>query len=150
MFSLHRTIRHVPLVIRYPPHFEGGRSVRDVVRLEDVAPTLLELAGLEVPGGLDGVSLVRDLPGRIARATLGPPNSFIDRVGGALRPGESMAPLRARIRAVYDGRHHLIWYSDGRTELYDVADDPLETRNLATRVEYTDVLTRLKIQLRDP
>ena len=35
------------------------------------------------------------------------------------------------MRAVYDGRHHLIRYSDGQEELYDVRADPDETRNLA-------------------
>jgi arylsulfatase A-like enzyme len=150
MFSLHRTIRHVPLVVRYPGRFDGGQRVSDVVRLEDVPPTLLELAGLEVPPNLDGESL-RDLkPGRIARALLGPPNQFLDRVGPQLRPGDGLLRHRTTVRAVFDGRHHLLRYSDGRKELYDLSRDPLETRELiGSRSVDADVLLRLQGLLED-
>ena len=73
VFSLHRTIRHVPLLIRYPARFERGREVTEVVRLEDVPPTILEVCGLPPPGGLDGQSLLGETTGRISRAMMGPP-----------------------------------------------------------------------------
>ncbi len=37
---------HVPLIVRYPPAIEAGRVVQGQVRLMDIAPTLLGLAGL--------------------------------------------------------------------------------------------------------
>lgn len=54
----------VPLVISAPGRTSGGQRVEEQVRLIDVHPTLLELAGLPVPEGLDGVSLVPLLEGR--------------------------------------------------------------------------------------
>jgi arylsulfatase A-like enzyme len=131
MFSIHRAICHVPLLIRYPPHFSGGGRVRSVVRLEDVAPTVLEMANLDVPEGLDGESLLRNLPNRVSRGIMGPPDAFLARIGPELKPGDDLLELRTRARSVYDGRYHLIVYSDGREELYDLATDPREAVNLA-------------------
>jgi len=48
----------VPLIIRWPRGFEGGRVVEENVNLCDLFATLCELAGLPVPEGLDSRSLV--------------------------------------------------------------------------------------------
>lgn len=48
----------VPLAMRYPPLIAGGRTVDDFVSLIDVAPTFLQLAGLEIPADMTGASLV--------------------------------------------------------------------------------------------
>jgi len=49
----------IPMLIRYPNgHWEGRRSDR-FVSVVDVLPTLAEAMGLDVPAGLDGVSLYR-------------------------------------------------------------------------------------------
>ncbi len=130
MFSLHRSIRHVPLVVRYPGRFAPGLVIDDPVRLEDIAPTLLEISGLDVPSDLDGRSLLSRLPGRVALAVAGAPGLFLDRMVKE-NPGRfDDAPLRADIRARFDGRHHTIRYSDGRTERYDVVTDPGERVDL--------------------
>lgn len=39
----------VPLIVRWPQRIAGGRSRDDVVHLADIGPTMLELAGLDVP-----------------------------------------------------------------------------------------------------
>lgn len=54
--NLYDTGVRVPLVIRWPGK-EGGRTVPDFVSLTDVAPTVLELAGLEAPAEMTGRSL---------------------------------------------------------------------------------------------
>jgi glucosamine-6-phosphate deaminase len=41
------------------------------------------------------------------------------------------ASLRHGCRSVYDGTYHLLIYQDGRTELYDVSQDPLELVDLS-------------------
>ncbi len=48
----------VPLAVRYPAIGTPGRSVEDFVSLTDIAPTLLELAGVAIPDGLTGRSFV--------------------------------------------------------------------------------------------
>ncbi|MDP6980958.1 MAG: sulfatase [Myxococcota bacterium] len=47
----------VPLIVRYPKEFESGKQVDDLVSNADVAPTLLQAAGLEVPAEMTVPSL---------------------------------------------------------------------------------------------
>jgi arylsulfatase A-like enzyme len=54
---------HVPLLVR-PPGGTEGRRVSEIVESIDIAPTLLELAGLEPMPGIPGRSLVPLLGGR--------------------------------------------------------------------------------------
>jgi arylsulfatase A-like enzyme len=129
--SIHRPIRHVPLVVRYPGHFDGGRQVTSPVRLEDVKPTVLELAGLPLPPELDGVPLSRDLPGRISLGYLGPQSQEVLDLLERNMPGVDPGVLLLSMRAVYDGRFHYIRRSDGVEELYDISADPAELHDLA-------------------
>ncbi len=48
----------VPLAVRWPERFPAGRVVNDFANLVDVAPTILEAAGLEVPSDMTGRSLL--------------------------------------------------------------------------------------------
>ena len=49
---------HVPLAIRWSARIPGGRVVDDFVSFRDFAPTILEAAGLRVPGSMTGESLL--------------------------------------------------------------------------------------------
>jgi uncharacterized sulfatase len=50
---------HMPLAIRWPKGInEGGRIVEELVSLTDLAPTLLEIAGIDPPAEMTGQSLV--------------------------------------------------------------------------------------------
>ena len=48
----------VPFAVRWPERIPGGRVVSDLVSLVDVAPTLLEAAGVEAPAEMTGTSLL--------------------------------------------------------------------------------------------
>lgn len=50
-----------PLMVRWPEKIKAGRQVEDFVSLTDIGPTLLELAGLPVPGVMNGRSFARQL-----------------------------------------------------------------------------------------
>ena len=91
----------------------AGRVVAEPVRLKDVAPTLLELAGAPVGGTSDARSLVPLMRGESA----GPPPPVY---AETLLPQFYMnwAPLRS----LHDGRWKLI--DAPRPELYDLATDP--------------------------
>ena len=128
--GLNSQLLHVPLLIRAKGSLDGGRRVDDVVRLIDVAPTILEICGLDAIEGIDGKTLLRDLPGRVARASQPPGGLFAIRARHEL-PEADPTPVTVGIRSVLDGTLHLIDYTDGRVELYDRKADPQETRNLA-------------------
>ena len=51
----------VPLIISLPGRFIGNRVVDDFVKLDNLAPTILELAGIEIPSYMNAKSLVNIL-----------------------------------------------------------------------------------------
>ncbi len=66
--STHEQTQRIPLIVRIPPGFTGrrpgltpGTRSRDLVLGLDLAPTLAELAGLDVPSGWHGRSLLPQL-----------------------------------------------------------------------------------------
>jgi len=108
----------VPLVIK-APGVSAGEVVREPVTLADVAPTVLDLAGLPVPSGLDGISLRGAL--NSGKAPLRP--IYFESLAGSLAFGWS--PLEG----VRRGKWKVIRGKD--TELYDVDADPQELNNLS-------------------
>ncbi len=122
-FFIYRSTSWVPFLLDAPYAAVHGRVVVTPVGQADVAPTLLELAG--VAGGLEpgqGRSLVpllageADPPGTLPRAYS---EIFLPR----LHYGWS------ELRSLRRDRWHFI--EAPRAELYDVEADPGETRNLA-------------------
>ena len=100
--------------------------MRDEIALNiDLAPTLLEIAGVAVPGAMQGRSLVPLLEGRRVAWR----NSFLieyysDKVFPRI--------LQMGYKAVRNERWKYIHYLelDGMDELYDLKSDPFEMRNL--------------------
>ncbi len=130
MQGVSRCVLNVPLLIRAPGHFDGGDREDDVVRLEDVAPTIMELCGLPPVAGLDGLSLTADLADRAAFGESWPVPMFVQTARRLVDPAIVDAQLRSS-RSIVSGRFHLIEHSDGRTHLYDLRADPGEREDLA-------------------
>jgi len=131
--GLKRAVRSsfvLPLLVRWPGKFDGGRTVDGVVRLEDVAPTILDLCGVPASAKLDGVPLTRDLAGRVALGLFGEQSRAIPEMQRAF-PGADLSIFRQSIRSSYDGRLHFTLDSTGHEELYDVVADPAESKDLA-------------------
>ena len=61
---LYQELVHIPLIVRLPDRVGEGRRVWGLTVPADVCATLLELHGIALPAGLDGVSLVPQLRGR--------------------------------------------------------------------------------------
>ena len=125
-----------PLIIVAPGFPSPGEPSRSPVELLDIYPTLVELAGLPDPGSLDGVSLVPTLRDATRQART-----------AAYSYRRTRAPVLGA--SVTDGRHRLTQWPDGSLELYDVVEDPLGWRNLATLPEQHDTLDRLRQLLDD-
>ncbi|MCE9634873.1 MAG: sulfatase [Planctomycetes bacterium] len=146
---LHRELLHIPLLVR-PVGGTLRREVSDVVRIEDVFPTVLDACGVPIPDGLDAQPILgtaADAPkGRVARANERIRLDYVEAVEKA-RSVTAAVPLRVARRSVYDGRHHLIADDKGRTELYDVKADPVEKHDLSAA--QPDVVAALRLLL-DP
>jgi arylsulfatase A-like enzyme len=115
-------ILRVPLLMR-GPGLPEGTTFSGNVRLQDLAPTILELQGHEVARGLDGVSRAAELTGARPGRLL-PVISESPRVRP--RPELRHAGLnRGALRAVQQGGCKLVWNLDrGERALYDLEADP--------------------------
>ena len=129
----------IPLFIQLPKGHPLGRCgrVEEAVSLIDVMPTLVDLMQLSdsagLPNPIDGRSLVPCLKGETlpARPTFAECGRSFFAPFIRRRVGFDVA---GRFRSVTDGDWKLIWTPgqspDLRFELYNLGDDPDETRNL--------------------
>jgi arylsulfatase A-like enzyme len=129
-FSLHRSLLWVPLLIRLPRGERAGEVRDEVVRLEDLFPTVLEVCGLPVPEGIDGKTLLGDLSGRKATAVRYYEEQYMEEMAEKLGSREGFDRVHFDLKSEFDGRYQRIEYSDGRTLVFDVKEDPLELHPL--------------------
>ncbi len=134
-FTLYDEVLRVPLVLHYPAAIEPGTVISQQVRLMDLAPTLLELAGIDPAtlGDVDAVSLVPLIEG----GSLPFLKAFAESA-----PRRHMFPEHKRVyfdgnrgkwRMVRTERWKLIRIPHPKGdlyELYDLVNDPDETENL--------------------
>ena len=153
-YSLHDTLIHVPLIVRYPELFPPRQRVTQQVQLTDLFPTVLDVLGLDVPRvrqELQGVSLLAPPPDtaeeRLAYAEmLGPHPSIASLNRRTGSPENTPRPAFDRaLRCLRTPATKVIWASDGHHALYDLRLDPQETTNLYTQApqlakEYLDLL----------
>jgi arylsulfatase A-like enzyme len=110
----------VPLVIHDPQRFTSGERIEGPANLLDFAPTLVDLLGYEVVDGeYPGSSLARPLP---EDRTL----MF------------SCRPDLLHLASIKDHEKYVHNYDKKPDELYDLATDPLETRNLMHEMSLTE------------
>jgi len=112
---LYREAIQVPLLVKLPKAKRGGTRVASAAQLIDVAPTLLDLAGLAKPEAMRGDSLL-DLGKGDSRPI------FAETFYPRLHMGWS------ELTSLIDLPHHLISGPD--PELYDLVSDPSETKNI--------------------
>ncbi|MEO1103832.1 MAG: sulfatase-like hydrolase/transferase, partial [Pseudomonadota bacterium] len=91
---------HVPMIVSWPGRVLEGRRSDALVELVDIAPTLLEAAGMEVPPAMQGESLWPLLTGRADLQTHKPHVvcEFNDALGSAANPAPSHGSM------MFDGR----------------------------------------------
>jgi arylsulfatase A-like enzyme len=131
--TLYNEVLRVPLLTHWPDAIQGGRSITTVTSLLDVFPTLLDLAGLDPPEGLQGRSLADALRGR------GPPPSR------ALH-FELDRPER-KMTALLDDHWKLVRQltPSPETQLFDIAGDSRELNDLSAK--HPEIVARLEASL---
>ena len=123
---LYQETAHVPLALRVPGGAGRGARIGIPVQHIDLAPTFLVLAGASVPAGLLGRDLVSLATARaddpsLARVLV----SRLSYVGS-----DKIAVRRGPLKLIANEEPDVP--SAARFELYDLARDPGETRNLAS------------------
>ena len=128
----------VPLVVAGPD--VTARRVPVMALNLDLAPTVLDLARVSVPGDMQGRSLARILRGE----SLPLRDSFLYEYDT-----EGFFPVIPDIRAIRTQTRKYVTYPGmpSDDELYDLATDPGETANLARRQEWASMRTDMRQQL---
>src|SRR5690606_25750751 len=113
-FTLWQESLHVPFIVVAPGVTRPGSRSDAPVSLQDIYPTLVELAGLERPRHVEGRSLV---------PLLKDPTMEWEH--------PAVSTFGFGNHAVVASRYKYIRYNDGGEELYDLQEDPHEWHNLA-------------------
>lgn len=131
-YNVYEQLVHVPLVVRMPGRATPGRVAQRVSTV-DVFATVLDATGIPMPKNpaVRSSSLLAAEP-----PSAGVFVQFLDPFAASLKKVKSVWPeldtraLERTYGVAYDGDHKLIRCSDGAHELYDLATDPGEARNL--------------------
>ncbi len=116
----------VPWVMRFPEKIPAGRVVDAQVRIMDIAPTILSLAGIPPAPGFGVLKGNRHFAG----ADLAPLISSRNTDSSALPAFADLEGKLAAIRTA-EWKYIMCLHAEGAEELYSLADDPKELINLA-------------------
>jgi N-acetylglucosamine-6-sulfatase len=132
----------VPLLVHCPELFSGGQTMNKMVQNIDIAPTILESAGLVKPAGMPGRSFIPLLKGD---STTWRDKIFYEYYWEYDFP---MTPTTYGVRTDKFKyiRYQGIWDTN---ELYDLEKDPNEMINLIARPEYAETVKKLAGDLFD-
>jgi len=133
---LYESLVHIPLIIKVPGL--PGSNVIDVpVEQIDIAPTVLEFAGIQIPRWMEGRSLIPFLEGRPIKPY--PVFSMI------FEKNRAFDPITKGTVAVRVGDYKIVYYlEDKKTLLFNTASDPDESLDLSKeKPELTDRLVKL-------
>ena len=132
-----------PLLMRYPPRIPAGLRPEGLVLTVDLAPTVLDLAGVPISPSIQGRSLVPLFQGT--------PAGWRQAVLVEFYTNEQPFPhlMDMDYRAIRTARYkyvHWIKHAD-QDELYDLQSDSLERRNLASDPALASVKASLRADL---
>jgi arylsulfatase A-like enzyme len=133
--SVYQNQIHVPLIVKYPGQTKADR-VDALASHVDLMPTILEIARVEAPPGIQGVSLLhlaeeanRDVAAEFS---------------GNYTPGFNLPCCKY---ALYSGTRKFIYSLHGSPEIYDLAADPSEDHNLYRPDAPESVALRARLNL---
>jgi arylsulfatase A-like enzyme len=130
-----------PLIVKWPNVTAPGSRCSQMVQNIDYAPTFLEVAGVHVPGQVQGKSLVPLLKGKRPNAWR---NSILYTY---YEEGIHNVP---RHRGIRNERYKLIeFYANETWEFYDLKNDPQEMKNQYSNPQYQQTITAMKQQLKE-
>ena len=117
-------VSRVPLLVRWPGHLTGTpRTVSGLVEAIDMVPTILDLAGIQIPPHLQGQSLAPVLEGRTETTSR-----------------RSALTEHAGWKALRTDRYRYLCESNGKESLWDLAEDPGEYCDLASQPDAAPIL----------
>lgn len=140
--SCHDSATHTPLIIS-GGIFKGGKVDDRLVSLIDLPPTLLDMAGIDIPESYMGKSLIKEIENNEERDCV-----FIQisesQCGRAIRTKKYKYSVRAITPSGFITHSSKVYFED---YLYDLEKDPIEKNNLIKNKNYSNVRKELKEML---
>jgi arylsulfatase A-like enzyme len=139
MNSLYHSLLHVPLLFLFPGRIPANQSVSARTSLIDLPATILELTNPEKQLQFPGNSLSRYW-------TSNPTDSEVHlaELNNHAEDYHSQAVGKGIMRSLYSGDIHYIKNPDSSEELYDLALDPTEQKNLSREPASRELLQDLR------
>jgi arylsulfatase A-like enzyme len=131
----------MPFIIRYPKVIKPKTEVTDVISNIDIAPTVLDFAGVKIPSDVQGKSFMNNLKGNT-------PKNWRQ----SMYYHYYEYPFWHHVQPHYgirSDRYKLIhfYYDVDLWELYDLKTDPQELNNLIDSKKHTALIKQLKKEL---
>lgn len=143
--SPHEASVRVPFAL-WGPHWNGGGERCEAASLVDLMPSLLDSAGILIPEGVQGRSLLSLTRNESAGW---PDESFIQFGDGFLPPGRALRSQRWKYAITasndYVGQPNAPTYTE--SHLYDLQTDPYELSNLVSMASHAHVCQRLRTRI---
>ncbi len=140
--SCHDSAIHTPLIIS-GGIFRGGKTDSRLVSLIDLPPTLLQIAGIDIPESFMGKSLAKEITSGEERDCV-----FLQisesQCGRAIRTKKYKYSVRAPFPSGNAVHSSPVYFED---YLYDLEKDPIEKYNLIKDPEYNGIREELKEML---
>jgi arylsulfatase A-like enzyme len=137
--SAYLTQLRVPLLISMPDVVPAGRVITEPVTLRDLAATVLDMTC--APPTFPGASLARHWRSSSAPAETNRTTPLLSEINIApSHPREYRDGAKAIVTSLVFDRYHFLKNPDGRQELYDYLNDPLEQRDLGDSSEYHELM----------
>lgn len=130
-----------PMLLRYPGYVKPGATNSDMVMNLDIAPTLLQAAGVSIPEDIQGKSFLPQIANNKKQGRDALYYHYYEVGEHAVSPHFGIRTKRYKLIRFY--KTVSCW------ELYDLEKDPLEMNNLYGQQKYQQITNKLQAQLQN-
>lgn len=132
----------IPLLVYAPGMIEGGKPLEQIIQNIDIAPTILDMAGIKQPAQMQGTSFYPLLKGETVPWRN---KAFYEYYW------EYAFPQTPTTFGVREGDYKFIFYPGvwDISELYDLKNDPEEKKNLIRVTAYQNMIRKMRGEMYD-
>lgn len=128
-----------PMLMRYPGQVKAGSANNNMVMNLDIAPTLLEAAGVKIPSDMQGESFLPLVKNNNLEGRKSIYYHYYENGEHSVSPHFGIKTERYKLIRFY--KRVETW------ELYDLKTDPSEMKNIISEKKYQKQLAKLKLEL---
>lgn len=134
----------IPMLIRYPEKIKAGTVITKNALNIDLAPTILEIAGVKTPEYMQGESMVKLFDEK-------PDKNWRDSFMFEYFVDDAYPYAGPNMLAIKNNRYKLVdaFLEDDIDELYDLENDPGEMNNLINNSEYDAIEEKMRKDLKN-